>query len=127
MKKLALFLSVLAASSAMSETLDIKMLSPYEQELHRYGWCGAAWVAEGSNDQPDLETYQIGTITRLLSSNGFEDADDGYVSLKAGDDLQAQLIIGSKILSQEDLDECFEDLKAILAENYVPNFEYMEN
>ena len=60
MKKLALFLSVLAASSAMSETLDIKMLSPYEQELHRYGWCQAAYLAEGMNDQPDLEDYQHG-------------------------------------------------------------------
>jgi hypothetical protein len=63
----------------------------------------------------------------LLRSNSFTDADELYVTGKLGQDLETQLITGSKILSQEDLDACFDDLKSILTENYVPNFKYMEN
>lgn len=127
MKNLALLFGVLFASQAQSQTLDIGTLSQYEQTFHRFGWCSQAWLNGGRNNQPNLETYQIGAIVNLLNSNGFQDADDGYVSRKAGDDLQAQLIIGSKILNQKDLDACFGDLKNILAEKYVPNFEYLDN
>jgi hypothetical protein len=127
MKAIALLLGFFVASPALSETLDVSTLSPYEQNVHRFGWCSQAWRDEGMNNQPNLETYQIGDIVLLLSSNGFTDADNEYLSGKAGDDLQAQLITGSKILNQKDLDACFEDLKNILTENYVPNFKYMEN
>lgn len=127
MNKLALLFGVLVASQAQSQTLDIGTLSLYERAVHRYGWCSEAYYAEGKNNQPDLYTYRIGDIINLLRVNGFTNADDGGVGFKAREDLQAQLIIGGKILSQEDLDACFEDLKNMLAENYVPNFKYMEN
>lgn len=126
MNILTLLLSVLVASQALSQTLNIGALSPYEQNLHRVGWCREAWLDEGENSQPNLDTHQISDVITLLESNGFMDADEGLVHYKAGQDLKAQLIIGSKILSQVDLDACFEDLKNILTENYVPNFEYME-
>lgn len=127
MKKLTLLISVFVASTAMAETVDLDTLSSYEQEVHRYGWCQRAYLSEGQNNQSNLERYQIGNIVLLLASNGFLNADSRRVRDKADNDLEAQLIVGSKIIDQEDLTSCFDDLKDILAKNYVPNFVYMEN
>ena len=130
MNKLAFLVSMLVASQALSQTLDIGTLSPYKQTMHRYGWCTQAYMSAVTSNQPGqpgLLHYEIGTIKQLLDSNGFTDGDKDRVHRKAANDLEVQLILGSKRLNQEDLDACFEDLKNILAENYVPNFKYLEN
>lgn len=126
MKKLALFF-IIFWSPLNAESINLANLSPYEQSIHRVAWCHEAWSSVGSNGQPQLKTYQIYDIIQLLDSKDFERNDNKRVYRKTRQDLRAALILGTKILEQNDLDLCFKDLREVLAENYIPNFEYIDN
>ena len=122
MKKLFLFLSIIS-SQLNAESLKLEDLSPYEQSIHRVAWCHEAW----DHGVLKLETHKIYDIIELLNSKNFKRQDINRLYEKARNDLRAELILGTKVLKQNDLDICFKDLKGILAENYTPNFSYMDN
>ena len=121
MYKFAIILILVTTTQTYAETNDVSQLSSYEKQMHRLGWCTAAWWNSGEHD-----TYEIGDIIMLLGRNGFEDNDVNRIRHKAIDDLKAELIIGSRVLTQKDFDNCFKDLKDMLSNHYIPNFSYME-
>ena len=128
MKKSLLFVFLLtfAGSPGMSQSVDISTLSDYEKQMHRSGWCYQFWSFELYDEIPDLNMKRISDILDLLQKNGFRNNDKNRVWVRAKDDLRTQFILGEITFTQSDADSCDEDLRKILAKEYIPNFSYME-
>ena len=119
------FFVISAATSAMSESIDVSNLSDYEKKIHRWGWCvSAAREANGGLDGKDI--FKISNIMDDRNYNSSE-LDPNRVYRKARTDVAAQVLIGELKIVQDDLDKCNQDLIAILKDEYVPYFSYMKN
>ena len=118
----------LIGSNVTAQTVDITTLSKLEQQQHRLGFCREIWMgkrdyaAEGQK----LKSGKIGDMLELLKPLT-QPVDDEWVYGKAINDTTKMLILGELIVDQQMLDECNSDMKAILAERYVPNFSYMQS
>ena len=125
MKKSCLFALLFSCigTVGISQTVDISTLSDYEKQMHRIGFCiEIGYKAEGN------DTLEIFSIVNILRDNGFRSREKaGYkVEQKSKNDTKTKLILKEIVTTQQMLDECNEDLKAILEDEYIPNFSYME-
>ena len=120
------FFVISAATSAVSESINVAKLSDYEKKMHRWGWCASAVMAVpfGSLDQKDI----MG-ISNIMSDRNYNSRalDPNQVYKKARTDVEAQVLIGELKIVQDDFDKCNQDLIAILKDEYVPYFSYMKN
>jgi len=118
----AVFLLV-TTTSAMSQTVDVSTLNDYELKHHRIGFCIEIGHKSGVND-----TLEIFSIVNLMFDNGFRDGEKaGYeIERKSANDTKTKLILNEIVTTQEMLNECNKDLKAILKDEYIPNFSYMD-
>ena len=80
------------------------------------------------NEIADLNMKKIHDIHSLLNGNGFMDRDQSgnRVKDRAKNDLKTQFIIGEITFTQSDADSCDQDMRKILAKEYIPNFSYMD-
>jgi hypothetical protein len=127
MKKFCLFALLFSCIGTVgtSQTIDVSTLSDYEKQHHRIGFCIEIGYKDGGND-----TLEIFSIVNLMSDNGFRKPGKGkagyQVERKSANDTKTKLILEEIVTTQQMLDECNEDLKAILKDEYIPNFSYME-
>ena len=130
MKKSCLFALLFSwmGTAGVSQTIDISTLSDYEKQMHRIGWCYQFWDFELDDDIPDLNMKKIHDIHSLLDGNGFMDRDQSgnRIEWRTRDDLKTQFIIGEITFTQSDADSCDQDMRKILAKEYIPNFSYMD-
>jgi len=124
MKKSWLFALLFSCigTTGISQTVDVSTLSDYEKSIHRLGWCYQA-----AREVRGLDRKSINKITDILFERKYISVrlDPNSVFLKAGTDVEAQILIGELTITQQDLNDCDKDLKAILKGNYVPYFSYM--
>lgn len=125
MRFISFCVSVFLATNVTSKTIDVATLSEYEQEVHRLGFCWAILNEVVFKDPWD--TKDIAKIGGLLMDNGFREKDTNKIWAKSEADTQTKLVLDELIVVQEMLDKCNEDMKAILAKRYVPNFTYMQS
>lgn len=123
MKKFLLALGFFSATSASAQSTDVSTLSEYDQQMHRAGFCWqlASWNINSLNFQFDIA--RIYDVHNLLVSNGFILYTGVFT--KSASDLEAKLILDELELTQTMFDECNQDMKAMLKQEYVPNFSYM--
>lgn len=123
MKKLFLALAFFTATSASAQSTDVSTLSEYDQQMHRAGFCWqlASWNINETNFQ--FDNARIYDVHNLLVSNGFILYTGVFT--KSAADLEAKLILDELELTQTMFDECNQDMKAMLKQEYVPNFSYM--
>lgn len=127
MKKILFALGVLSASFAQAQTINLSDLSEYEKKVHRLAWCREMGAQMVNEKVPEFD-YQISfEVFRLMDSNGFfkNDWAGNKVSMRTSNDLKTEVILG-KTFTAEEAAQCNEDAKAILKDNYIPNFAYME-
>jgi hypothetical protein len=117
------FFAISAATSAMSEGVDVSSLSDYEKKVHRIGWCQ---VVAGER-LFDFDTKDILEVVILLSDQGFlsNSRDVNRIREKISADAKASFILKELSVTQKILNECNYDLQLILKDEYVPNFSYM--
>ena len=123
MKKLLLALGFFSATSASAQSTDVSTLSEYDQQMHRAGFCWqlASWNISSLNFQ--FDNARIYEVHNLLVSNGFILYTGVFT--KSAADLETKLILDELELTQTMFDECNQDMKAMLKQEYVPNFSYM--
>jgi hypothetical protein len=130
MKKSCLFALLFSCIGTVgnSQTVDISTLSDYEKQVHRIAWCDQFYRFELYNEIPDLNMKKIREIRLLLERNGFMDRDYSRKKVygRTIDDLKTQFIIGEITFTQSDADSCDQDMRKILAKEYIPNFSYMD-
>lgn len=127
MKKILFGWGLLVASFAHAQSVDISTLSAYEQTVHRIAWCREMGVAMLDGKVPEYPYDISWQVYNLLDRKDFfkKDWADNQVMRKTMDDLEAEIILG-KTFSKEEAAACENDAKAILKEDYVPNFKYMK-
>ena len=128
MKKLFFLFALVIGTSASSETVDISTLSDYEKKVHRITWCYVMAEAMLFSRVPD-HGYQLSLdVYGLLGDNNFfvKDEEENRVIYRARSDLETEIILG-KTFTKQETDACNSDAKAILKDEYVPNFSYMKN
>ena len=128
MKKSLLFVFLLtfAVSPGMSQSVDISTLSDYEKQMHRIGYCEQLDTFIMESEVQGLNRRKVYAIWTLLDENGFRKKDSRKIERKIKNDLKKQMILGEISFTQTDVDMCENDLKAILKDEYIPNFSYME-
>jgi hypothetical protein len=126
MKKSCLFALLFSfiGTAGNSQTIDMSTLSDYEKQVHRISWCNTVWMRYPF----DFDNKDVYNIIKLLGVQDFTspNRDVNNIMHKAASDTQAKLILNEITVSQETFNECNEDLKAILKDEYIPNFSYME-
>jgi hypothetical protein len=109
----------------VSQSIDVSTLSEYEKKMHRWGWCvsAAMEIPYGSLDQKSIVK-----ISNLMSERNYDsrELDPNRVYRKARTDVEAEILIGELNITQKDLDNCDQDLLAILKGEYIPYFTYMD-
>ena len=130
MKKSCLFVVLFSCigTAGTSQTIDVSTLSDYEKKIHRIGYCEQLDTFALNGDIQGLKRKKVYDIYNLLSANNFMEGDerDGQILYKIQNDLKKRMILEEISFTQTDVDMCENDLKAILKDEYIPNFSYME-
>jgi hypothetical protein len=130
MKKSCLFALLFSCIGTMgvSQSIDVSTLSEYEKKIHRIGYCEQLDTFALDGDIQGLDPKKVYAIYNLLIANKFLDRDtrDRKIFRKIQNDMKKQMILEEISFTQTDVDMCENDLKAILKDEYIPNFSYME-
>ncbi|KKN15224.1 hypothetical protein LCGC14_0988280 [marine sediment metagenome] len=115
---------LLTATSTAAQT-NVTALSEKEKALHRWGFCRAIQVSLEIGD--NRRHNDIIGIHRLLYDNGAAtpENDPQGIFEKSTDDTKVQLLTAKIEVSNTMLEECENDMRLILADNYVPHFRYV--
>ena len=132
MRKIHIFVILFSwlGTAGISQTVDITTLSNYEKKVHRVGWCIQSLNLTSFDNELDpffMELFEnTGEIHDLLKRNGFFKRDENNIHQKAQDDMQTKFLVGDVEYTNQYVDDCNADMLAILKEEYIPNFSYME-
>jgi hypothetical protein len=120
-----LIAALIVLGSSVSAQTDITTLSEKEQTLHRWGYCITA--AMSVPFAGDLDQRDIVSISNLLDDNerNSSETDPNDIYRKSKQDTAALLITEQLVVDQSLLDSCNTDMKKILANTYVPHFQYL--
>ena len=94
--------------------------------MHRIGYCEQLDTFALDGDIQGLKRKKVFAVYSLLSSNNFMEGDKNRIFYKIQNDLKKQMILEEISFTQTDVDMCENDLKAILKDEYIPNFSYMD-
>ncbi len=129
-----LIAALVVLGSSVSAQTDITTLSEKEQALHRWGFCTAIdSSAFNTNSALDfgslerLEGHEISDINELLIRNdrSREQNDPNQIYKKSRYDTDALILSEQLVVDQSLLDSCNKDMKKIISNTYVPNFQYL--
>ena len=120
--------SVPMGTAGFSQTIDVSTLSDYEKKMHRIGYCNQLDTFALDGEVQGLNRRKVYAIWKLLNENGFRKKDkiSREIERKIKNDLKTKMILEEISFTQTDVDMCENDLKAILKDEYIPNFSYME-
>ena len=126
MKKILLALGILTGTFAQAESIDVSELSEYEKKVHRLAWCKEMAYAMLHSKVPEFDFKVSYDVYNLMDSNGFfkKDIADNQVLFRTSNDVETEVILGKTFTAEETAD-CNRDAKAILKNDYVPNFKYL--
>lgn len=128
MKKFCLFAILFSCigTTGISQTVDVSKLSDYEKQMHRIGYCKQLDTFALKGDIQGLKRKKVFAVCSLLRTNNFMEGDKNRIFYKIQNDLKKQMILEEISFTQTDVDMCENDLKAILKDEYIPNFSYMD-
>lgn len=122
------FILLIAANAAIAEKINLDNLTAYEKSLFRWAWCREIFSSTVPCEFGCNEIRTIHTISILLYENGrnSEENDPRRIYRLARQDTLAALLTGKIAVNSTILARCERDMLKILAEEYVPNFDYLQ-